>query len=294
MMLRAAPFLTLVVLLLTPLAAPQPSATGTPKLEMGQFPDAVHPLQAPVKTGFALTMSCLSDTPGRAAHAVVWVAEKPTWATATVSPGDFAAPEGCTAPTTQLSGELVVTANDQAPAGRPGRITLMAAQVDPTGNHTTSAMVNVTASYFSIIDTQLAETIKIVKPGGTVTFPLKLTNFGNDRTRVNFSVGDVGEGLTVGPLPDIMLGSKQQGDSNISQDVPIVVTAAGGVGYLNRVGVINVNSASFSAVDGTVGDSSQHSFVVTTKGLDAPLGFAAPLVALTLAALSHGRSSKKP
>lgn len=259
-------------------------------VDLAPFDAPVRPLQGAQTTEATVRVSCaLAEAPGnlRVRHAIV---DAPPWATVVVSPSeDVAGPERCQMGYATFVAVVAVNVSDQAPADVPRTLTLESRAGSGEGGGIARDSVDVTASWFSILDVQLPEAIAVVPPGGSHAFPVKLTNFGNGATDVTIRVGDVSEGISVRVPDPVRLGSKQQGVNDISQDVDLVVVADEASGFVNRVAVANLALTSTYASDGTqVGDESTVSLLVTVRTgaaeRAAAIPAAPPLLALLFAA----------
>ena len=249
--------------------------------------DSVKPLQGALNFGGTATLTFSNEGVANLVGIPVTytVSNAPSWAQVVVSPASDVFPVGQpgASPSTTVSKPFTVsvTASDQAPAFQPGTIEITATAT-PTqqGGKAATAKVNVpvTASYFSILDTQLAEAIKIERPQQPVVFPLKLTNLGNANTKVGFAVEDKAANLNV-PVPiPIVLQSRQAGGNQISAEVPLTVQTPYKNGYMNEVGVVTYHITSSYALDPKLkGDETRVSVVVTTKGFYVP-GFEIPML----------------
>lgn len=250
--------------------------------------ESVKPLQGALNFGGTATLTYSNEGIANLVGIPVTytVSNAPSWAQVVVSPATDVfpvAPSTGASPSTTVSKPFTVsvTASDQAPAFQPGTIEITAT-ASPTqqGGKPATAKVNVPvqASYFSILDTQLAEAIKIERPQQPVVFPLKITNLGNANTKVGFAVEDKAANLNV-PVPiPIVLQSRQAGGNQISSEVPLTVQTPYKNGYMNEVGVVTYHITSSYALDPKLkGDETRVSVVVTTKGFYVP-GFEIPML----------------
>jgi hypothetical protein len=243
--------------------------------------DSVKPLQGALTFGGTVTVTW--DNSGQANLVGIpltyQVTKQPPWASVTIIPATDVIPVGSTpspgaTSSASKSFTVEVTASDQAPAFQPDtiQITATASPTAPQG-HTgsASATVPITASYFSILDAELAQTVQIDRPQTAVIFPLKLTNLGNANTKVTFAIDSATANLQV-PIPvPIVLQSKQAGGSQISSEVPLTIQTPYHNGYMNEVGVVTYKITSAYALDPKqTGDSTSVSVVITTKGFYVP------------------------
>lgn len=283
---RAGLPLLVLVALAVPLAAAQAPLTAPEvplvELSIGPSEAPLRPLQDVQTLPMTARVSCaLLDDKGQVPVSYK-VEGQPRWATVVVSPTeDVKEPAACQEGWATFEAQLTVSASDQAPAFRAAPVNVSAT----AGSETGRAQVNVTASYFSIVDVQLQETSKATAPGTEAVFPLKLINFGNDRTRVSFEVVETSGGLHATAPEPLVLDSKQQGAPLVAADVELRVQAPEGSGYMNQVGTVTyrLTSASEERPD-LAGDSSTVTVLVTTKGLATPAP--APVAWVAVAALA--------
>lgn len=278
-LLVLAMMVTSAIVVFVPTASAQQNTVVT--LTVNPPSESVKPLQGAIN--FGGTVSVTFDNTGQTnivgIPVTYQVTKQPAWAQVVVSPASdviivAANPTSPQASTGTKTFTVSVTASDQAPAFQPDTVEITATATPGSPNAkggSAKASVPVTAAYFSILDAQLAETIKIERPQTAVIFPLKLTNFGNANTKVSFTVQDKAENLNV-PVPiPIVLQSKQAGGNQISSEVPLTVQTPYKNGYMNEVGVVTYKITSAYALDPKLaGDSTQVSVVVTTKGFYVP------------------------
>lgn len=274
--LLVAAFLATALVALVPTAQAQQSATIV--VSMSAPSDAVKPLQGPLT--FSGTTTFTGDTGAYTSIIGVpityTVTKQPAWATVLVSPATDVIPVPST-PNPTFTGSrpftVIVTASEQAPAFTADQIEITATSGAGAGGKSTSGKnaVPIVAGYFSIIDVQLAESIKVERPQTPVVFPVKVTNLGNANTKVTFAVADKTENLQV-PVPNpVTLQSRQAGGQAISADIPLTVQTPYKNGYMNEVGLVNYKLTSAYALDPKIkGDESSVSVIVTTKGFYVP------------------------
>lgn len=298
-----------VALAIAGLALPIASAQLPPALTITIDPlPTLRPLQGVAGANITIEASCAmvqaNDPSQRSVAGRLVVKSAPAWVTAAASPSSFVVdPTACgTARTVTIPGRLILTASQDAPAGRAGTI-VVEATTNGVPNASASAEAAVEVAFFGQLDVNIPESIAIVKPGETRAFVVKLSNFGNDATTIHASLARVTEGFGAGLFADVTLPSKQQGATMTSVDVTINVTTplGSGSGYVNQVGSVDVHVSSWQTKDPSVsGDSSNATFVVTAKGL-APgnparqLGggaLALSVVALALVAASRARRGR--
>lgn len=281
---------------LAPTAQAQQSASVTVALNT---PENVKPLQGPVSfSGTATLVSDYSSVTGVIGIPVTYsVTKQPAWATVLVSPATdvFPAPQpggASTSYTASRSFTVTVTASDNAPAFQADQIEITASANNAQGGQPISpgkGQVPITATYFSIIDVQLTEAIKVERPQTPVIFPVKITNFGNANTKVTFDIGPGTSEQLQTPLPNpVTLQSKQAGGNQISSDVQLTIQTPYKNGYMNEVGIVNYKLTSAYALDPKLkGDESSVSVLVTTRGFyvpaTSPLVFVGLIGALALA-----------
>lgn len=253
---------------------------GSVTVQLNAPSESVKPLQGPIT--FTGTVTLTGD--GSAMTGVVGVpvqytvTKQPAWANVLVSPASdvFPVPQPPTGANFQATKTITitVTASDQAPAFQADTIEITAQTTGASAGGSSfsgKGSTPITANYFSIIDVQLAEAIKVERPQTAVAFPLKITNFGNANTKVIFEIIDKTESLKT-PIPNpVILQSKQAGGNQISADIPLTIQTPYKNGYLNEVGVVNYKLASSYALDPKIkGDESSVSLLVTTRGFYVP------------------------
>lgn len=287
--------LLLGLLLLAPLAAAQMDAT-TLRVTAEPFPGLVRPLQGLQETKVLVDAPCAvpGSDPTRA-RIDLWTTQAPAWTTALVSPSTFALdPTTCQGGRLRYEASLVTTASAQAPAFKPDSLKVHAAWVGATPNLTAEDDVEIEASYFSVLDVQVVQAIQTVKPGGAATFPVKVTNLGNGETKVYFDLESADPGLMAMTPAPVVLQSRQAGGTAITAEVPLVIEAPAGGGFVNKVGTASYRLRSHYALDeGLAGDSTTIALLVTVKGLDAPSPGPLPVLALAaVAALMVARRAR--
>lgn len=288
--------------LATPAAA-QPPVSEWVSVEIEPFPALVKPLQGPVTAPFTARASCLlaSGAPPQVVMSYT-VAAQPDWTTVLVSPATDARPlEQCDSGYVSFEGTVTVTANDRAPAFAPAPIEIEARAEAQAGPQAGRGMVNVSASYFGILDTQLAQAQAVVPPGGSHEFVARFTNFGNGDTRVETALAQAPGTLQVGLPAPVTLESAQAGGERVSEEVRVRVVAPEESGFVNRVESFSLRiTSAYDKDDSYAGDESSLSFLVTVRtgadeGPSDPLGRALPLgwalvpAALALATLLPSR-----
>lgn len=277
-----AAFVGSALLALVPAAEAQQSGSMTIALAT---PEPVKPLQGTVS--FTGTVSLTADYTGVTGPVGIPVQynapNKPAWATVVINPQQdvFSAPSGAPGSasyTVTKTITVTVSASGDAPAFVPQTLEITGTtSATPNGNPINGkGTTTVQAAFFSIIDVNLQEAIRVDRPQTAVSFPVKVTNLGNANTKVTF---DIGEGSTIdGPnalkpiLPNpITLQSKQAGSSQTSTDVLLTVQTPYKNGYMNEVGVMNYKLTSTYALNPALkGDESQLSVLITTRGFYVP------------------------
>lgn len=280
-----------VLLTLVPTAAAQGSASITVTLDPAS--EKLKPLQGQIsirgKVIYTADQTAQSGIIGVPVQ--LSVKNAPPWASVTISPQSlilqFTGTPGGPSTTATADFNVFVSATEQAPAyqAAPIEITASASKTPAGSAATSSGSIPVQAEFFSIVDVQLAEAVKIDRPQQPVVFPLTITNFGNANTKVSFEVLSQTESLEV-PVPNpITLQSKQAGGNQITSTVPLTVQTPYKNGYMNEVGVVTYKISSAYALDPKLkGDESTVSVLVTTKGFYVP-GFS-PVFLVGLLALS--------
>lgn len=218
----------------------------------------------------------------------------PAWATVVISPPtDVITFDGTPGASPTVSGtksfDVIITASDQAPAFQDGEIVIEVKTAETQAFATGSAKPTATvkASYFSIIDVVLPETIKVERPQTPVIFPIKVTNFGNGPTKVQFEVIQKPENdkFQVLAPPPLQLEAAQTGGTATSKDVNLQIQTPYKNGYMNEPGTVVLKITSAYANDGSlVGDSNTVSVLVTTRGFYVPGPSPILLVGLVAAA----------
>lgn len=285
--------LLLALILLAPLALAQPDVIDWIDAEIAPFADLVVPLQGPQQTTMVTRVSCALGDPVVGTPITYTVVDPPAWLSATISPASDVAPVGLCADgySEARSAEIIVTASDQAPAFAP--ILLVVEIAVGTGERAQKerVSVNVSASYYSVLDVQVPEALATIPPGGSHDFQIPVVNFGNAPTRVEAVVAQRGDGIVVSLPPPLVLGSRQQGASDIAGTIVIGVSAPEDGGFVNRAETVNINvSSSYANDDSYGGDSSTISFLVTVRSGAAAAAENAPVASpglpLLLAALA--------
>ena len=258
------------LLLIVPLASAQPDVIDWIDAEIAPFAEPIVPLKAAGHTTMRTRVSCLLGDAAIASVAIQYATvEAPSWASVTISPASDVAPMGqCAEGYSELrEATLTVSASDQAPAFVPTPIVVEITAGLAERQRKEQVIVNVSASYVSVLDVQASGSLATVPPGGSHDFVVDVTNFGNARTRVVATLADVGDGIAVDLPPPLVLGSRPHGASDISGKLLFRVLAKDdGGAFVNSVEAVNVNLASAYAEDDSfVGDSSAISFLVTVR-----------------------------
>lgn len=289
--LVAAMLVTTILLSIIPTAAAQSAQLV---VELQPSPDKLRPLQGQITIPGKVTYTAdqTAQTGIIGVPVTLTVRNAPSWAAVTISPQtvimNFANAQPGASVTATANFNVFVSASEQAPAYQAAPIEIAASAAQPSAagaSATGQGSIPIQAEFFSIIDVQLAEAIKVDRPQQPVVFPLTITNFGNANTKVSFQVVSQAENLEV-PVPgDVTLQSKQAGGNQITATVPLTVQTPYKNGYMNEVGSVTYKVTSAYALNPQLkGDESTVSVLVTTKGFYVP-GFE-PLLLIGLLGLS--------
>ncbi len=262
-------------------ASAQTEAPSTVTLKITPYEQPIKPLSALAILTATVGYQYMSagSTALVASKVVLTVAESPPWAVVTISPSALLFPiKSPGAANSQvdagtLDAKIIVTATADAPAFTAGNIKIKAnaERNQPIAQSSTEDNTLITADYFSIIDAQVQQPIRIIGPQKGVDFPLTVTNFGNANTKVNFEVLDKSGGLEV-PIPQpLTLEAKQTGGTKNAQTVTFSLQTPFRNGYMNQPGIVNLKLKSAYALDPTKkGEEVTLSVLVTTKGFYVP------------------------
>lgn len=286
----------LLLALVAPLALAQPDVVDWIDAEIAPFAEPVAPLQAPKITTLATRVSCLLGDPAIAGVPITYtVVEPPAWLSATISPASDVAPLGqCTEGYTDVrSATITVTANERAPGFTPTPLVVEIAAGTAERERRESVSVEVSASFFSILDVQAVETQATIAPGGSHDFNVVVTNFGNARTRVEPVLTEKGDAIAVTLPSPLVLGSRASGDSDILGTLAIRVMGSDQGAFGGEAAVLSVRFNSYYADDGSIrGDTADVAFAVTLRSGAAAAAekssIASPALPLILAALVIG------
>ncbi|MEA3199341.1 MAG: hypothetical protein QOE90_769 [Thermoplasmata archaeon] len=261
---------------------PDASAQKTGQLTFSpvSFADPIKPLRPAVCQTSTVTITASADSySGLIGVPVTFsVTKQPAWATVVLSPTTaiFPIQAGAGAASPTFSGttplQICISTTDQAPAFSNDQVAVSGTTTGQSGGAVTGGTAfQIGADYFSIIDVNLQEAVKVDRPQTPVVFPVKITNLGNANTKVTITPDTVTGDLTApAPQPSI-LQSKQAGGSQISQDIQLTVQTPYHNGYLNQVGTVTYKVTSAYALDPKLtGDSSVISVVLTTRGFYVP------------------------
>lgn len=267
-------------------AAAAPTLTMT--LDSQTADEQLKPLQAPLELGGSVTLTAEAFGPAPSMTGItisLTAKEHPQWATVVINPPQvvmtFAAdpdsPTGAATASDTKDFTVLVSASDLAPAFQDGTIVIEAVSsaVEPTlEKGTASARASVRASYFSILDVALPESIRVDRPQTPVSFPISVTNLGNGPTKVSFELlTPPGEGdkMQVAPPQSLTLEARQTGGSQITKDAILQVQTPFKNGYMNEPRSIVVKVTSHYATDTQLqGASETVTMLVTTKGFYVP------------------------
>lgn len=288
--------------LLVPLALAQPEVIDWIDAEIAPFEELVVPLQGPKSTTMTTRVSCLFGEPIVGIPITYLIVEQPSWSSVMIDPVSAVAPMGQCAEgyAEAQEAQISVAATDQAPGFAPTPLVVEITAGTGEREQKERVSVNVSASFFSVLDVQAAEAIVVIPPGASHDFNVVVTNFGNARTKVEAAVIDHSNTITVTVPPPLVLGSRQHGDSDILGTLSIRATSTEQGRFVNSVAVANVRINSYYAEDDAyVGDSTNIAFLVTVRSGAAAAAekspvdsIALPLVLAALAivaALARGR-----
>lgn len=278
------PLLLLALVLILPLAAAQGTHV---RVEVEPLDAPLDP-ESPAELTFRVNVECLPQSPDAAARTVhVWVADAPTWLEVDPKPAiSEVDPSTCTTSSIVVEGILALRATSEAPAGRLTRVTLLAAAEGFGDNATGATTFDVEPGYFAMLDVSAGDSIAIVPPGGTHTFVVRVSNHGNDATRVWLETLGGTRGVNVTLPPPVTLDSQQQGGAATSAELAVAVTAARAVGYKNEPTAVSLRVMSARVGSEEPNSADTVTVLLTTKGFDAPpappVAWAAAVVAAAL------------
>src|SRR5581483_1304670 len=273
------------------LVAPTASAQKNGSLTFGAyaFSDPIKPLRPAVCQTQTVTFTAdPSAYSGLIGVGVTYtVSKQPAWATVILSPSSdlFANPAtpgttGSYSSTRPLT--VCITTSDQAPAFVNDQVEVSGTATAAAGSITGKTNFPIAADYFSIIDVNLQEAVKVDRPQTPVVFPLQITNLGNANTKVTILPDAPTGGLIVQTPQPVILQSKQAGGQQVTSTVSLTIQTPYHNGYLNQVAGENYKITSAYALDPKlVGDSSSVSVVLTTRGFYVP-GFEPGLLVAAL------------
>lgn len=258
-------------------------------IEIPPLDAPIKPLQGASTITATVVVPCaeITDDPARP-QVVMSLLEHPTWATVTLSPGQFAPdPMRCEEGSIREPVDIVVKATEQAPAYQAAPLRIGATWEGSVQQLSGEGGVDIQAAYFGVLDVQLVEAIQTAAPGTVAVFPLTLTNFGNGVTRVTFEIVDATEGIHAELPAPITLQSRHTGGVQITATVPLTLRSADGVGYLNQVDTVTYRiTSAYEGEPASEGDDSTVSVLLTTKGFGTGGEATAPGPALPLLALA--------
>lgn len=265
-----------------PPAAAQTNAPSSLQLTMTAFDAPIRPLsglgQATLKIDYSYFAA--GGTALTATRITLSVAEAPSWAVVTISPSTILIPiqspsgPSNTIQATQQTAIVYVATTADAPAFTPANLKIKAdaAANQPIAATTGDVQSLVQADFFSVIDVQVAQPIRIVRPQTAVEFPITVSNFGNGNSKVAFElVGEPSGGLQV-PIPQpITLEARQTGGKLTQQTVGFNIQTPFKNGYMNQDGLVTVKLKAAYALNSQVkGEEVQFSVLATTKGFYVP------------------------
>lgn len=273
-----------VLSVLVPSAEAQRSAQVT-FTQVPTFVDPIKPLRPAVcQPGKVNLVSDATAVAGVIGVPVSIKATKsPPWANVIVSPSsalfEISPAPGETSINSEVNFQVCITTSDQAPAFVNDQVELTATTTNPAASQTGTTTFPIGADYFSILDVNVLEAVKVDRPQTPVIFPVKITNLGNANTKVTITPTEHTGNIDVITPPQYILQSKQAGGSQISQDVALTIQTPYHNGYLNEVARSDYKVTSAYALDPKlVGDTGTISVVLTTRGFYVP-GFE-PVLAL--------------
>ena len=243
----------------------------------------LKPLQAPIELKGTITLTADSGAPRSSLTGItvsLTPVQQPSWATLVISPPQIVltfedAPSG-TSQTVGGTFKVLVSASDQAPAFQDAPVVVEAKSSSTPflAQQTSRAPASIRASYFSIIDVALPESIKVERPQTPVSFPISVTNLGNGPTKVNFELLNAateGDKLQIAPPQSLTLEARQTGGSQITKDAILQVQTPFKNGYMNEPRAISMKISSHYATDTQLaGQSETVTVLVTTKGFYVP------------------------
>lgn len=294
--------LTFLLLGLTAAAfVPMAAAAATPGTETTTEVTAVAPKQPiqplgtpaviPININYTYQAQSNSLVPTTINLKVV---NAPTWAIATISPATVYAPiQKSTvggSQTAKVHATLIIQTTQDAPAYTIGNVQIEAdAQSNgggALGASTGTVQIPISASYFSILDASVPNSVVIARPQQTLNFPLTVTNLGNADTTVLVTANAQGTGLQVSTPPPKTVLSKNAAKGANTIQIPISVETPYHNGYINTPSVLSLHVASNYAYDvKQKGMDTQLSLLITTKGFYVPGPGAGALIG-SLAALA--------
>lgn len=254
----------LALLLALPAASAQQPLD--PVLTVDPLPGPITPMREPVTTPFRLDVLCEPAVPGSPAPIVqFWLDEVPEWALAV--PSYFVSPMDATCAGSRIAyeGEMTITLSEQAPATTPGAIVLAASYQSVRGNVTARATLNVTASYFGLLEVEVDDSMRIVSPGGAETFRLRLVNRGNAEGIVRLDVVNLTQGYQARVPDRVTLESAQEGGSRTGAEIEVAMRAPAAESISHEVGSVNLSILLERASDGAPGDASAAMFILTVR-----------------------------
>lgn len=264
-----------------PVQAQGTNAPSTVEIKITPYQEPIKPL-----SGFAVLQAevkysyfAAGSTALVASKVQLKVAEQPPWAVVTISPSTLlftiqGTPSGntVTAPAQKVS--IIVTTTADAPAFTAGnlRIQANAEANQPIGPSNAEDQTLIQADFFSILDAQVQQPIRVVGPQKAVDFPVTVSNFGNANTKVLFELASEPSGGLVVPIPQpVTLEARQTGGKNTQQTVQFSIQTPFRNGYLNQPGLANLKLKSAYALDAQKkGEELTLSVLVTTKGFYVP------------------------
>lgn len=288
--------------LLLPSAPAQSPVDPAITLTVESSDTPIRPLSGVAKLRVEASLPCplVSDLSGRAGVLKFHVLDGPAWAHPAILPPEFALPkpQECAGENLAYSASLVVGVDEEALAFERGELRIAASYADAGANRSAEATASVVGGYFSVIDVQVPQPIRIVEPGSTTRFGITINNFGNGATRASFALTEPPRNGFALTLPDdVTMGARQEGDPT-HVVVNVLLTAPPGRGYVNEDFLATVRVTGAYAADASItGEQVQFSLIVTSKGFqkfETPsVSVFAGVCALALLALARGAARSR-
>ncbi len=263
------------------------NATNTPIVPRGALRTLNLEIVHTVTRG-AFGRGLLAFYSGAPVTIIVQIIETPSWVTATLSQGSLQTqviPDGSTTLTTQISLQVA----DNAPAYAQGYIKLQAT-ANKAGfikGYTQEFTLTFLPDYKPLISASFPDTnTKQIGPLDTAVFPIKVTNLGNAKTVVKFTIENVPADWNA-IITDELLLDEGNGSTNTAY---LVIKPPKSFGYHNDERTITITMQPVKYDDRTKkGDDTTASFLVESRGFSTPgfesiafIGALAVVFALTM------------